>query len=228
MNCTATDPSPTPEATRFTEPWRTSPTAKIPGTLVSSRNGSRSRVQPLGCWPSRMRSGPVRMKPAFVPLHQIRQPVGSRQRSNKDEHRSWPARARSCWCPNTEPKFLPDEFRRALRPRWHAPKAECWAVSLIWSIRYCDMVLGQRIAAHQDDHALRVLGKIHRRLARRIRAAHHVNQSRLCRTALRWRRRRSKCPRPASDRFPELPAVATALRSRSSARGRKFHFRPPA
>jgi hypothetical protein len=31
MNCTATDPSPTPEATRFTEPCRTSPTAKMPG-----------------------------------------------------------------------------------------------------------------------------------------------------------------------------------------------------
>ena len=63
MNCTATDPSPTPDATRFTEPCRTSPTAKSPGIFVSSRKGSRSRVQPLGCCPSRMRSGPVRIKP---------------------------------------------------------------------------------------------------------------------------------------------------------------------
>jgi hypothetical protein len=30
-------PSPTPEATRLTEPWRTSPAAKMPGTLVSSK-----------------------------------------------------------------------------------------------------------------------------------------------------------------------------------------------
>ena len=30
-----TEPSPTAEATRFTEPRRTSPTAKMPGTLVS-------------------------------------------------------------------------------------------------------------------------------------------------------------------------------------------------
>src|SRR6266404_1906766 len=56
MNCTATDPSPTPEATRLIEPWRTSPTAKMPGTLVS--------------------------------LNYIRQPIGSRQRSNKNEHRA--------------------------------------------------------------------------------------------------------------------------------------------
>src|SRR5216684_3523447 len=63
MNCTATDPSPTPEATRFIEPWRTSPTAKIPGTLVSSKNGSRSSPHPFGRCPSRIRSGPVKRKP---------------------------------------------------------------------------------------------------------------------------------------------------------------------
>ena len=38
-------PSPTPAATRLIEPWRTSPAAKMPGTLVSSRNGSRSSGQ---------------------------------------------------------------------------------------------------------------------------------------------------------------------------------------
>ena len=32
--CTTTDPSPTPEATRFTDPARTSPTAKTPGCEV--------------------------------------------------------------------------------------------------------------------------------------------------------------------------------------------------
>ena len=35
-NCTAIDPSPTAEATRFTLPARISPTAKTPGKLVSS------------------------------------------------------------------------------------------------------------------------------------------------------------------------------------------------
>ena len=32
----AIDPSPTAEATRLIEPWRTSPATKIPGTFVSS------------------------------------------------------------------------------------------------------------------------------------------------------------------------------------------------
>ena len=34
-SCTATEPSPTAEATRFTDRARMSPTAKIPGVLVS-------------------------------------------------------------------------------------------------------------------------------------------------------------------------------------------------
>ena len=37
MKLTEMDPSPTAEATRFVEPERTSPAAKTPGTLVSSR-----------------------------------------------------------------------------------------------------------------------------------------------------------------------------------------------
>src|SRR5262249_2545669 len=36
-NCTAIEPSPTAVAQRFVEPERTSPAAKMPGTLVSSR-----------------------------------------------------------------------------------------------------------------------------------------------------------------------------------------------
>ena len=39
---TAMDPSPTAEATRFAEPLRTSPAAKTPGRLVSSRKGDRA------------------------------------------------------------------------------------------------------------------------------------------------------------------------------------------
>ena len=42
----AIEPSPTAEATRFIEPWRTSPAAKTPGMLVSSENGLRSSGQP--------------------------------------------------------------------------------------------------------------------------------------------------------------------------------------
>ncbi len=40
-------PSPTPDATRFTESLRTSPAAKMPGMLVSSANGRRSSVHVL-------------------------------------------------------------------------------------------------------------------------------------------------------------------------------------
>ena len=41
-----TAPSPTAEATRLTAPERTSPTAKIPGTLVPSMSGGRPSGRP--------------------------------------------------------------------------------------------------------------------------------------------------------------------------------------
>src|SRR5437762_12424631 len=44
-NWTAMAPSPTAEATRLTEPERTSPAANTPVRLVSSRNGWRRAVQ---------------------------------------------------------------------------------------------------------------------------------------------------------------------------------------
>ena len=50
MNCTAIAPSPTAVAQRFVEPERTSPAAKMPGRLVSSRLSASA-------------SAPVRMKP---------------------------------------------------------------------------------------------------------------------------------------------------------------------
>ena len=50
-------PSPTPEATRLMEPWRTSPAAKTPATLVSNRKGRRSWPH----WPVSVASRPVRM-----------------------------------------------------------------------------------------------------------------------------------------------------------------------
>src|SRR5919109_3807507 len=59
----AIEPSPTAEATRFTLPARTSPTAKTPGRLVSSKCGERDRGHCLATRSSRERSGPVLMKP---------------------------------------------------------------------------------------------------------------------------------------------------------------------
>src|SRR3954451_4159448 len=55
----AIEPSPTADATRFTEAWRTSPAANTPGTLVSSRNGLRASGQPE----SSPRSAPVSTNP---------------------------------------------------------------------------------------------------------------------------------------------------------------------
>src|SRR5438105_10970201 len=57
-NWTAIDPSPTAEATRLTEPERTSPAANTPGRLVSNKNGCRFKVQ---C-PESPSSIPVRTK----------------------------------------------------------------------------------------------------------------------------------------------------------------------
>jgi hypothetical protein len=88
MNCTATDPSPTPEATRFMEPCRTSPTAKIPGTLVSSRNGIAVVRPALRTSPVANKVGPSQQETALVALDHIRQPIGSRQGPNKDKHRA--------------------------------------------------------------------------------------------------------------------------------------------
>ena len=56
MNEIATEPS--PEATRLTEPWRTSPAAKMPGTRVSTRLYTQKKLRrrqdgdaaKLVCW----------------------------------------------------------------------------------------------------------------------------------------------------------------------------------
>ena len=55
-NWTAIAPSPTADATRLTDPDRTSPAANTPGRLVSSMNGGRRAVQ----WRDCARAAPVR------------------------------------------------------------------------------------------------------------------------------------------------------------------------
>ena len=61
---TAIAPSPTADATRFTDWERTSPATKTPGLLDSSGYGSRSGPQPAGRRPSVSRSVPVFTNPA--------------------------------------------------------------------------------------------------------------------------------------------------------------------
>src|SRR5467141_466615 len=55
----AIEPSPTADATRLTLPPRTSPAAKTPGRLVSSRYGRRAGGQCAVLRSSGYRSGPV-------------------------------------------------------------------------------------------------------------------------------------------------------------------------
>jgi hypothetical protein len=65
MDWIAMLPAPTAEATRLIERWRTSPTAKTPGILVSNGNGARASSQVSGRCPSFVRSVPVRIKPCL-------------------------------------------------------------------------------------------------------------------------------------------------------------------
>ena len=59
----AVAPSPTADATRLTERQRATPTANTPGMLVSKKKGSRSSLHPLGGWPERSKSRPVKIYP---------------------------------------------------------------------------------------------------------------------------------------------------------------------
>src|SRR6266566_3764586 len=62
MSWTHTEPSPTADATRLTLPDLTSPTAKTPGLLVSSRSGLRARGHPASSSSPGSRSAPVLTK----------------------------------------------------------------------------------------------------------------------------------------------------------------------
>ena len=76
----AIEPSPTADATRFTEPWRASPAANTPGMLVSSANGLRSSGHADG-----LGIGPGQDEAARVPAHLGGEPVGVRAGSDHQE-----------------------------------------------------------------------------------------------------------------------------------------------
>ena len=62
-SCTQIEPSPTADATRFTFPERTSPTANTPGRVVSSKYGWRASGHSAATRSSRLRSVPVLTNP---------------------------------------------------------------------------------------------------------------------------------------------------------------------
>ena len=77
-------PSPTAEATRLVEPLRTSPTANMPGRLVSSSDrGVRVRPGAVG----RPASGPVRTKPRSSRATSAAEPAGAGRGADEDEQR---------------------------------------------------------------------------------------------------------------------------------------------
>ena len=88
-------PSPTAEATRLTEPCRTSPAAKTPGTLVSSGNGARAGDVIAG--PAGRQVLAREDESLVVAVDALREPIGVRRGTDEDEqgscsHRLHPAR----------------------------------------------------------------------------------------------------------------------------------------
>src|SRR3954463_7780546 len=92
-SCTAIAPSPTAVAHRFVEPERTSPAAKMPGTLVSSR-----------C--SACASAPVRMKPfssrsTASPSHSVHGRAPRKRNRNENDTRSPLVSVTASRCPSS-------------------------------------------------------------------------------------------------------------------------------
>ena len=86
------EPSPTAEATRFTDPYRTSPTAKTPGRLDSRNIGSRRSGQSPAGLAVLQEVGPGHHEPRLIAAHGIGQPLGARLGSDQDEQGSRPDR----------------------------------------------------------------------------------------------------------------------------------------
>ena len=103
MSWTTVAPSPIAVVTRFTDPWRTSPAAKTPGTLVSSSAGPSSG-QPST---SSVQVAPGEDEAALVALDDAVQPL--RVRLGADHHEQ--ARRR-------------DPLDRAARPVAHDDRLE--------------------------------------------------------------------------------------------------------
>src|ERR1700686_4315543 len=84
-------PSPTADATRLTEPCRTSPAANEPGTLVSKKKGVRASGQHSGVRPWRSRSGSSDQVTGFVADDgRILRPLGIRHTADANKQSaSW-------------------------------------------------------------------------------------------------------------------------------------------
>ena len=178
------------------EPWRTSPTAKMPGTFVSSKHGSRSRVHPSGRCPSH-EVGSGENKAAFVALHHIAQPIGARLRADKDKH-ARRALARFVGVGTKNGDFLQLGFAVHLSDAGVCPELNVWRT---FDLRRSDTATSCRPSDSRAPASppLRVFGEVHRRLTRRIRAADDVHGLAFTRNRLRRHRRRNRRPRLESS-----------------------------
>jgi len=77
--------SPTADATRFTDPWRTSPATKTPGTLDSSRNGLPFSRQLSGSLPSVL--SPAQPQDPYRPAESKAAANPFRRRADKHKNR---------------------------------------------------------------------------------------------------------------------------------------------
>ena len=158
-------PSPTAEATRLTDRWRTSPAANTPGMLVSSSSGGRRRGQPAGRRRGRAgrgRSG--RSRGRRVPPRPASR-CGARRRSSRTARP--PAPPRSPRSPRRAGLRPSRRGRPARRPPWSgAGRRRCGpARSPGPGSRTCWRPVGP---ADQHRHPGGVLGQMQGGLAGRV------------------------------------------------------------
>ena len=165
MSETAIEPSPTALATRLIERARTSPATNTPGTLVSSRYGSRGSGQP-----SPATSGPARMNPRAsrrtTPSSQSVR--GAAPMNTKHASTSSSDSAPSAVADAQRPQPVVLALRRdGRRVRPHVDVRQRREL-LDEVVRHRPL---DRRAAHEHRHLPRVAGEVHGRLAGGVRRA---------------------------------------------------------
>ena len=168
---TTIEPSPTADATRFTEPPRTSPTANTPATVVSNRNGRRREPSRWG--DGRHRVGPGEHEAVLVDGDLVAEPAGVRLGADEHEHRPGvdPLAARRSGCSPPRPAGgtrSPSRRRTSLSRRISTPGIRCSR-----STRYRDMLCAEVGLPHHQPHPRRPGGEEHRSLAGRVAATDH-------------------------------------------------------
>ncbi len=174
-NWTAIEPSPTAEAQRLIEPCRTSPATKMPGTLVSSRNGSRSGRHPFGRLAVLREVRPRQDKAALVPLHEAVEPARRRRRPDKDEQRVRRDRLGLAG----RGVLYRDLLQVLVARRLDDAAARAEHLDVVPVLDLLDQVLGHALAdvvrpAEKDDLARAMVREEHRRLPGRVGPADDV------------------------------------------------------